>query len=352
MATPPRVPPPCPDSPMPSPFSGVPPWPPRARAEPSSMAALASLLSRPIGLKVPGGVGGGDLAAETTAMFDRSAITRITLRKYTPDLPLWDACAICDDGGELIWCEGGCLRSFHPIKICGLDSMCTSLGLTEEHWQTLHANKQEKYICKNCENKQHQCFACGLLGSSDLISGSEVFKCKEKNCGHFYHPKCVAELLYPDSKGLAIYFEEHVASGLEFHCLMHRCSLCKEAENRDDTDMQLAVCRRCPTAYHRKCLPSDISFIEDNDEGTQQRAWDNILPDQILIYCMKHEIDKDLGTPKRDHIVFPDDRPLSEPPQSSQPAEMGSDRVKGIDSFASKHLFPHPQPGSCGWIDD
>ncbi|KQJ91833.1 protein ENHANCED DOWNY MILDEW 2 isoform X2 [Brachypodium distachyon] len=264
----------------------------------------------------------------------------------------WDACAICDDGGELIWCEGGCLRSFHPIKICGLDSMCTSLGLTEEHWQTLHANKQEKYICKNCENKQHQCFACGLLGSSDLISGSEVFKCKEKNCGHFYHPKCVAELLYPDSKGLAIYFEEHVASGLEFHCLMHRCSLCKEAENRDDTDMQLAVCRRCPTAYHRKCLPSDISFIEDNDEGTQQRAWDNILPDQILIYCMKHEIDKDLGTPKRDHIVFPDDRPLSEPPQSSQPAEMGSDRVKGIDSFASKHLFPHPQPGSCGWIDD
>jgi hypothetical protein len=45
-------------------------------------------------------------------------------------------------------------------------------------------------------------------------------------------------------------------------------------------------------------------------------------------------------------------RPAPRPSQSPQPAETERDRVKPIDSFAPKHLFPHPQPGSCGWLDE
>jgi len=30
------------------------------------------------------------------------------------------------------------------------------------------------FICKNCKYQEHQCFACGKLGSSDLSSEAEV----------------------------------------------------------------------------------------------------------------------------------------------------------------------------------
>lgn len=32
----------------------------------------------------------------------------------------------------------------------------------------------QNFFCKNCESKQHQCFSCGELGSSDKSSGAEV----------------------------------------------------------------------------------------------------------------------------------------------------------------------------------
>ncbi|XP_051186876.1 protein ENHANCED DOWNY MILDEW 2 isoform X1 [Lolium perenne] len=290
------------------------------------------------------------------------------------------ACVLCDDGGDLICCDGGCQRSFHPTEEHGEDSMCATLGMPEEQWQKHVAQGDAAlYTCKNCQYKQHQCFACGLLGSSDLASGPEVFQCKHQKCGHFYHPNCVAKLLNPDSKTRAVLHVQHIAGGLEFECPVHQCKSCKEAENKDYKEMQFAVCRRCPTAYHRKCLPSDISFEESEETGNPRRAWEKILHKQILIYCMKHEIQPDLGTPMRDHIFFPDgrnpvaskrargtpqehdilekdeqlDRPSSsKPSQSPQPAEIGHHRVKPIDSFAPKHLFLRPQPGSCGWLDE
>jgi hypothetical protein len=39
-----------------------------------------------------------------------------------------------------------------------------------------------------------------LIGKSCMTC--QVFQCKDANCGHFYHPKCVAELLHPDRKSV------------------------------------------------------------------------------------------------------------------------------------------------------
>ena len=90
---------------------------------------------------------------------------------------------------------------------------------------------------------------------TNFLMAFQVFQCKEQKCGHFYHPGCVAKILYPDNKAKATCFEQCVAGGLEFSCPVHKCKRCKEAENKHDKEMQFAVCRRCPTVYHRKCLP-------------------------------------------------------------------------------------------------
>ncbi|XP_039141583.1 protein ENHANCED DOWNY MILDEW 2-like [Dioscorea cayenensis subsp. rotundata] len=211
-------------------------------------------------------------------------------------------CAICDNGGELLCCEGKCLRSFHATKKAGEESKCKSLGFTRADVKAI-----QSFLCKNCEYKQHQCFACGKLGPSDKSINAEVFECVNATCGHFYHPKCVAELLFPENKVEALEYEKRIASGESFTCPVHKCNICKQVENKEVKELQFAICRRCPKSYHRKCLPRKIGIASEDDgqEGIVQRAWEGLLPNRILIYCLKHKLDGKLGTPIRNHIVFP-----------------------------------------------
>ncbi|KAL2495850.1 Protein ENHANCED DOWNY MILDEW 2 [Forsythia ovata] len=197
--------------------------------------------------------------------------------------------------------KGKCIRSFHPTVEDGADSVCSSLGYTNAE---VEAMKNIDFYCKNCEYKQHQCFACGELGSSDESSGAEVFRCVNGACGHFYHPGCVAKLLHNGNEAAAEELQRKIAAGEQFACPLHKCHVCKELEVKSVPNLQFAVCRRCPRAYHRKCLPSEIAF-EDEDENIVQRAWEGLIPNRILIYCLEHDIDEDLATPVRNHIKFP-----------------------------------------------
>jgi len=315
-----------------------------------------------------------------------------------------DLCAICDDGGDVICCDGVCQRSFHLADGNSERSRCREiLRLSAEQAKMILAADKD-FICKNCKYQEHQCFACGKLGSSDLSSEAKVFQCEVDDCGHFYHPKCVAKLLYPDSEEEATLFEVHVAAREKFTCPIHECIVCRGGENKNDRNMQFAVCRRCPTTYHRMCLPSNIHFeAEEGPNGYMQRAWDTfegpdgrvIHRDRILIYCMKHPIVKKLKTPKWDHIIFPDvkkirvpkmivgthneddirqeeellepddireeEEPLEPEPSQSPPSESPPPDASDwnqcscsspIDSFAPGSLFMHPHPGTCGWLGD
>ncbi|KAK4278387.1 hypothetical protein QN277_016240 [Acacia crassicarpa] len=203
----------------------------------------------------------------------------------------FSVCALCDNGGTLAFCDGICMRSFHATKEAGSvdDANCDSLGFTQDEIDEI-----KSFICKNCEHNLHQCFVCGKLGNSDKSSCAEVFKCDVATCGDFYHLRCVAKEL-----------GKNIADGESFICPIHTCCICKERENKGKRELQFAVCRRCPTAYHRKCLPREIAF-KDYEEGFPQRAWTNLLPNKrILIYCLKDELDEELGTPVRDHVRFP-----------------------------------------------
>ncbi|CAH8358814.1 unnamed protein product [Eruca vesicaria subsp. sativa] len=210
-------------------------------------------------------------------------------------------CAICDNGGDLLCCEGSCLRSFHATKLDGgVESHCDSLGMTKMQVEAI-----QKYYCPNCEQKMHSCFICKKLGSSDNSNGAaEVFQCVSATCGYFYHPRCVSKRLHLGNKEEAEALERQIIAG-EFTCPLHKCSVCKNGEVKTDPDLQFAVCRRCPKSYHRKCLPREISFEDIEDEDIFIRAWDELLNNRVLIYCLEHEIDEELMTPVRDHVEFP-----------------------------------------------
>ncbi|KAK9155443.1 hypothetical protein Sjap_002923 [Stephania japonica] len=212
-----------------------------------------------------------------------------------------DVCAICDNGGALVCCDGRCLRSFHGTEADGRKSKCESLGLSE-------AQLEGNFMCANCRYKQHQCYACGRLGSSDKNFRLEVFPCVSATCGHYYHPKCVAKLLHPNPRDEPSRqaLQNKIGAGEPFTCPAHRCHACKKSENLDVKDLCFALCRRCPKAYHRRCLHRNIAFQSVKDQGIIRRAWDGLLPNRrVMIYCLKHDIDESLQTPVR-NIIFPE----------------------------------------------
>ncbi|KAK3123209.1 hypothetical protein QOZ80_8AG0626260 [Eleusine coracana subsp. coracana] len=206
-------------------------------------------------------------------------------------------CAVCDNGGELLCCEGSCMRSFHAKIGDGEDSYCATLGYTKAELEAI-----KNFLCKNCEYKEHQCFVCGVLEPSDGPN-AKVFLCNNATCGYFYHPKCVAQKLHPNNRNEALQLEKNIMAGFSFTCPVHWCFECKGLEDRTQEPLQFAVCRWCPRSYHRKCLPREISFEENDEVGIIIQAWE--LSKRILIYCLDHDMDLDIGTPSRDHLKFP-----------------------------------------------
>ncbi|XP_062192266.1 uncharacterized protein LOC133895776 [Phragmites australis] len=225
-------------------------------------------------------------------------------------------CAICDDGGDLLSCEGSCKRSFHPTMEDGRESKCETLGYT-----SAQVKRIDIYLCENCKYKQHQCFKCGELGPSDGPN-AKVFQCNNASCGHFYHPKCIAQLLEPDATDGACELERRILAGMSFTCPIHWCFKCKHMEDKTQRALKLAVCRRCPMAYHRDCLPREFS-LNTKDNNVNKRAWK--LSGTLLIYCLNHKIDKATGTARRNHIKFP------AIPEGSKSRDLGKneDRMTG-----------------------
>ncbi|XP_024032078.1 protein ENHANCED DOWNY MILDEW 2 isoform X1 [Morus notabilis] len=262
---------------------------------------------------------------------------------FDEDDELYDhVCTICDNGGEIVCCQGRCMRSFHATIDAG-GYTCESLGYDDAQVKAIPT-----FLCANCKYMQHQCFVCGKLGSSDNSLSAEVFPCISATCGNFYHPQCVAKLLQPANKSQAEELQNRIAAGESFTCPVHKCFVCKQGENKKVHELQFAICRRCPKAYHRKCLPRTITFEKDRDRNIMQRAWDGLLPNRILMYCMDHEIIREIETPARDHLKFPDvkgqHKSHSSWPHSSKPRATVSMRINGSKTLAAKgQVVKHPK---------
>lgn len=89
------------------------------------------------------------------------------------------------------------MRSFHPTMDAGIDTCCESLGFENAAQYEVYRNLYliclylsfvscllvlsiiifeicmqaiANFFCDNCKYQRHQCFACGVLGSSDKSS--------------------------------------------------------------------------------------------------------------------------------------------------------------------------------------
>ncbi|KAI3425357.1 hypothetical protein D9Q98_009121 [Chlorella vulgaris] len=185
-------------------------------------------------------------------------------------------CALCDDGGSLLACDGPCMRSFHTDAGEG---KCNVLGLPADMCELLSTSCSETFLCPNCLAGVHQCFKCKEEGRA----GIEVLKCINASCGRHYHPECGG-----------------FAPGEPFVCPLHKCRACGQHGDAAAADKQgeLVPCRRCPKAYHRRCLPDRLPryrlggagprvWLADYDE--EQGAWlDGV--EQSLMYCLKHRL--------------------------------------------------------------
>lgn len=193
--------------------------------------------------------------------------SEIELKQNSPHV-----CAICDEGGDLVVCDGPCHRHFHKNVDCpaGKKWKCPSVCLAPDYvgeWQ-----------CFDCKHKTRSCFKCYVVGACDL----EVKKCP--------HPLCVRSYCH-------VCLEPGTSA-----CGLHICASCHQGPN-DDEDGFLVQCMRCPSAWHKDCL----EFIQKRGFATDRTIYTHTAhgqPNKGMFYCPAHDIDPTLGTPTRGHISW------------------------------------------------
>ncbi|BDA49897.1 probable histone-lysine N-methyltransferase NSD2 at C-terminar half [Coccomyxa sp. Obi] len=124
-------------------------------------------------------------------------------------------CDSCGDRGELLTCDGTCLRSFH--------AKC----LAEDQRPSLAEEVEGPWYCADC---RMGCGTCAMCKKSGEV-GKEVTKCKMGNCGWYFHNTCLN-----DWRGSGL---------LKIH------SISGDAQ-------RMVRCCRCPTAYHTRCVPPGV----------------------------------------------------------------------------------------------
>ncbi|KAF2076526.1 hypothetical protein CYY_002140 [Polysphondylium violaceum] len=160
-------------------------------------------------------------------------------------------CTICEKGGDLLMCDGLCLRSFH----------LSCLGPNANITLSTNYDGTPKWECDDCLNTQNICFSCKKRG----IIGMDLMKCKVHQCGKFYHYKCVGE--YKLAKLIN-------TKTPRFNCPLHYCAVCEVSGD----GKQSVHCFRCPTAYHVICMKPGVKMLTKSKE-TRKTG---------LVLCPKH----------------------------------------------------------------
>eukprot|EP00048_Salpingoeca_helianthica_P021099 m.10356 g.10356 ORF g.10356 m.10356 type:complete len:1156 (+) comp5591_c0_seq1:37-3504(+) len=131
-----------------------------------------------------------------------------------------NVCALCEEPGDLICCEGGCQSSFHA----------GCLG---------QRDVPGRFVCPVCAADQSPCAVCRAVDSTTAL-----LSCSEKDCVRRYHPHCARLFSCSPSDP---------AAGPAITCPAHTCGNCDAGVS---TASPMLSCIRCPIAYHAACLPA------------------------------------------------------------------------------------------------
>jgi len=213
-------------------------------------------------------------------------------------------CGVCDDGGDLLLCEGVCMRSFHASPSCHHGVSC--LGMTEAEYEAIEADTQP-WVCPACCTGRHACASCHFVGSlwappMALTDPDAVFHCSSYGCWRFYHLKC-------SEAATAACRSQHdgdaaAPASVLFTCEAHMCASPECMDTADTATNPVVSCRRCPRGYHITCMPQELK------DASFSRVWLNrqhaLLAGQdpelaqvqgSLIYCQRHAITRGNGGP-------------------------------------------------------
>lgn len=94
----------------------------------------------------------------------------------------------------------------------------------------------------------------------------------------------MSKLLHREDETAAEELEKKIAAGGSFTCPIHKCSVCKQGENKKDPQLQFAVCRRCPKSYHRKCLPRYLLIVTNKKKSYFYSRFFNTSYENVLLY--------------------------------------------------------------------
>ena len=161
-------------------------------------------------------------------------------RKTLTEQAYGDYCVLCEDGGELIICDGPCLRTFH-MQCLGMDEMPDG----------------RQWFCPDCQNKKHICLICGLVGTDaqsntfPFAKKDDGFCCSMVRCGRYYHKSCL------ESKSEKVTFftgtvGEARSVPSKFRCPQHYCATCDVIKTSGGSMMM--KCNRCECSYHMTCV--------------------------------------------------------------------------------------------------
>jgi hypothetical protein len=198
-------------------------------------------------------------------------------------------CYVCGDGGELLECDGTCLRSFHA-ECLPADHLPSAAGTSD-------------WFCKDCSLGFAVCAACNVKGKA----GVDVFKCKMGSCGHSFHNDCLRSL---QRVKYSEYGTGHASQ--PFTCPSHFCAACHMSGDA----LRMINCWHCIDAWHTCCMPSDVIKLNEKNCkcGSCTRFEGTMQPGSLPLPSLSQPADSSSKHPKP---FVPDSTPANPNPPTS-----------------------------------